>query len=183
MYFDGSRNVMGAGIGILLITLKNEMILYSLKFDFPCTHNMAEYEALIQGLRSLLSFQVKRVYAFGDSQLIINQVNGKWQVKDENLVPYQEIAAYLIRQFEEGQLAHIKREGNPIADGHASLGSTITFQTNESISSFEIGRLERLAFETTTHVYHIQEGNTPCYRDIKRYIESGEFPIGMSKNE
>uniref|UniRef100_A0A5K1EIT5 Uncharacterized protein n=1 Tax=Nymphaea colorata TaxID=210225 RepID=A0A5K1EIT5_9MAGN len=67
IYFDGSRNVMGADIGILLITPEDEMILYSLKLDFSCTHNVVEYEALIQGLRSLLSFQVKMVHAFGDS--------------------------------------------------------------------------------------------------------------------
>nr|VVW55272.1 unnamed protein product [Nymphaea colorata] len=168
MYFDRSRNVMGAGIGILLITPESEMIPYSLKLDFPCAHNMAEIEALIQGLLSLLSFQVKRVHAFGDSQLIINQVNGDWQVKDEKLVPYQEIATSLICQFEEVQLAHVKREGNPIADGLASLGLTITFRTNEAIRSFEIGRLEHPAFETMAHVHHIQGGNTPWYHDIKR---------------
>uniref|UniRef100_A0A5K1CIJ1 RNase H type-1 domain-containing protein n=1 Tax=Nymphaea colorata TaxID=210225 RepID=A0A5K1CIJ1_9MAGN len=127
MYFDGSKNVMGADIGILLVTSEDEMTPHSLKLDFPCTHNMAKYEVLIQGLRSLLSFQVKKVHAFDDSQLIINQVNGEWQVKDKKLVSYQENTSSLIQRFEEVQLAHIKREGNPIVDGLASLGSTITF--------------------------------------------------------
>uniref|UniRef100_A0A5K0XSX5 RNase H type-1 domain-containing protein n=1 Tax=Nymphaea colorata TaxID=210225 RepID=A0A5K0XSX5_9MAGN len=161
MYFDGSKNVIGAGISILLITLEYEMILYSLELDFPCTHNMAKYEALMQELRSLFSFQVKMVNVFGNSQLIINQVNGKWQVKDEKFVPYQEITTLVICQFEEVHLAHIKREGNHIADGLASIGSPITFRTNEAIRSFEIERMKHLAFETMTHVHHIQEGNAP----------------------
>ena len=41
----------GIGIGVLLITPEKEMIPYSLKLGFQCTHNMAEYEALIQGLK------------------------------------------------------------------------------------------------------------------------------------
>ncbi|KAF3778730.1 hypothetical protein EJ110_NYTH40278 [Nymphaea thermarum] len=85
--------------------------------------------------------EIERVHAFSDSQLIIKQVNGEWQVKDEKLVPYQEIATSLIRQFEEVHLVHIKRKENPIADGLESLGSTISFQTNETIRSFEIERL------------------------------------------
>ncbi|KAF3774936.1 hypothetical protein EJ110_NYTH51813 [Nymphaea thermarum] len=68
----------------------------------------------------VMNNKVKMVHAFGNSQLIINQVNEEWQVKDEMLVPYQEIATSLICQFQEVQLVHIKREGNPIADGLAN---------------------------------------------------------------
>ena len=67
LFFDGSKNMAGIGIGILLITPEKEMIPFSLKLDFQCTHNMAEYEALIQGLKILLDFNVKRVHAYGDS--------------------------------------------------------------------------------------------------------------------
>ncbi|KAF3776291.1 hypothetical protein EJ110_NYTH47588 [Nymphaea thermarum] len=104
---------------------------------------------------------------FGDSQLIINQVNREWQVKDKKLVPYQEIATSLIRQFEEVQLDHIKREGNPIADGLGSLGSTISFRTNEAICSFEIGRFKHPAFEALMDVHHIQEENMSWYLTSK----------------
>jgi hypothetical protein len=47
LFFDGSKNMAGIGIGILLITPEKEMIPFSLKLDFQCTHNMAKYEALI----------------------------------------------------------------------------------------------------------------------------------------
>ena len=67
----------GIGIGILLITPEKEMISFSLKLDFQCTHNMAEYEALIQSLKILLDFNVKRVHAYGDSLLVVNQVRAE----------------------------------------------------------------------------------------------------------
>ena len=90
----------GIGIEILLITLEKEMIPFSLKLDFQCTHNMAEYEALIQGLRILQDFNVKRVHAFGDSLLVISQVKAEWQVKDQKLLPYQKIVLALIDSFQ-----------------------------------------------------------------------------------
>ena len=77
LFFDGSKNMAGIGIGILLITPEKEMIPFSLKLDFQCTHNMAEYEALIQGLKILLDFNVKRVHAYGDSLLVVNQVRAE----------------------------------------------------------------------------------------------------------
>ena len=103
---------LGIGIGILLITPEKEMIPFSLKLDFQCTHNMAEYEALIQGLKILLDFNVKRVHAYGDSLLVANQVRAEWQVKDQKLFSYQKIVSALVSQFEEFQLFHIKRDFN-----------------------------------------------------------------------
>ncbi|CAN6447300.1 unnamed protein product [Victoria cruziana] len=75
LYFDGSKSTVGAGIRILIISPENDMIIFLLKLNFTCTHNMTEYEALIQGLKTLLEFRVSRVHIFGDSLLIVNQVN------------------------------------------------------------------------------------------------------------
>ena len=149
LFFDGARNMSGIGIGILLITPEKEMIPYSLKLNFQCTHNMAEYEALIQGLKILQDFNVKRVHAFGDSLLVVSQVNAEWQVKDSKLIPYQKIALALIGNFEEFQLNHVKREYNHIADGLACLGSILSFKDSESCRSFEIGRLDQPAFHSS----------------------------------
>jgi ribonuclease HI len=146
LFFDGSKNMAGIGIRILLIIPEREMIPYSLKLDFQCTHNMAEYEALIQGMKILQNLNVKRVHAFGDSLLIVSQVKVEWQVKDQKLIPYQNIVLALIDNFEEFQLNHIKREYNQIADDLASLGSILSFKNGESYRSFKIGRLDQPAF-------------------------------------
>ena len=54
---------------------------------FPCTNNIIEYEALIHGMKIIIEWGVDELKIFGDSQLVINQVNDIYQMKDEKLVP------------------------------------------------------------------------------------------------
>ena len=183
MYFDGSKTSAGAGIGILLITPEKEMIPYSLKLAFSCTHNMAEYEALIQGLKLLLEFKVRRVQVQGDSLLVISQINGEWQIKEPKLIPYHEMATSLIKQFEECRLTHVKREQNPIADGLASLGTAITFKTGESFRSFEIGQLQQPAYAIPEQILQAEVGEPPWYHKIMDYLQQGTFPPDMTRKE
>mgnify|MGYP002413797250 CR=1 FL=1 len=53
-----------------------------------CSNNEAEYEALIFGLLLALSMDVRSLRAFGDSQLIVHQVNDIYEVRKPELVPY-----------------------------------------------------------------------------------------------
>ncbi|CAN6440363.1 unnamed protein product [Victoria cruziana] len=183
LYFDGSKSTIGAGIGILIVSPEKEMIPFSLKLNFTCTHNMAEYEALIQGLKTLVQFKVSRVHVYGDSMLIINQVNREWQVKDEKLIPYQAIALSLVDKFEECKISHIKREHNPIADGLASLGSAITFRPGDLIRSFEIGKLEQPAYIPALELNLTEETETPWYGHIQDFLLTGSYPADMTRKQ
>ncbi|CAN6455572.1 unnamed protein product [Victoria cruziana] len=183
LYFDGSKSTIGAGIGILIISPENEMIPFSLKLNFTCTHNMAEYEALIQGLKTLLQFKVSRTHIFGDSMLIVNQVNQEWQVKDEKLIPYQAIALSLIEKFEECKISHVKREHNPIADGLASLGSAITFRPGNLIRSFEVGKLEQPAYIAALELNLTEGTEAPWYQHIQDFLLTGSYPADMTRKQ
>ena len=59
------------------------------KILFPCTNNIAEYEALINGMKIAAEWRVDQLNIFGDSQLTINQVNDVYQKKDKKLIPYK----------------------------------------------------------------------------------------------
>jgi ribonuclease HI len=59
------------------------------KILFPCTNNITKYEALINGTKIATEWRVDQLDVFGDSQLVINQVNDMYQTKDEKLVPYK----------------------------------------------------------------------------------------------
>lgn len=79
IHFDGAVSAKGAGAGIWISPPKDRTYrpsLCSYKLYFECTNNVAEYEALIPGLNILKKFKAKKVYICGDSELIINQVNG-----------------------------------------------------------------------------------------------------------
>ena len=74
MYFDGSVMKTGAGAGLLFISPLGEHMRYVVHLHFPASNNMAEYEALLSGLRIAIELGIKRLDFRGDSQLIIDQV-------------------------------------------------------------------------------------------------------------
>jgi hypothetical protein len=75
MYFDGSLKLGGAGAGILFISPEGKQLKYVLQILWQATNNEAEYEALIHGLRIATSLGIKRLLVYGDSAMVINQVN------------------------------------------------------------------------------------------------------------
>ncbi|PKI49530.1 hypothetical protein CRG98_030067 [Punica granatum] len=58
MYFDGAVNSTGSGIGAVLISLDGRYYPVAAKIDFPCTNNVAEYEACILGLQAAIDFKI-----------------------------------------------------------------------------------------------------------------------------
>jgi hypothetical protein len=71
MYFDGSLMKSEAGVGLLFISPLGKHVCYILRLNFPASNNVAEYEALVNGLRIAVELGVQRLDARGDSQLII----------------------------------------------------------------------------------------------------------------
>ena len=71
MYFDGTVNQYGNGIGVLLITLEGSHIPLAVKLNFKATNNMAEYEACIAEMEALQECGVKEAKVFGDSTFVI----------------------------------------------------------------------------------------------------------------
>jgi hypothetical protein len=72
MYFDG------ASAGILFISPRREQLKYVLQVLFEATNNVAEYEVLTHGLKIAASLGIKRLLAYGDSMVVIQQVNKDW---------------------------------------------------------------------------------------------------------
>jgi ribonuclease HI len=81
MYFDGSSSKEGSRAGILLISPSKEVITLSYQLEFETTNNIAEYEALVLGLRAAKDMAIDCLTLFGDSELIINQVKNIYKAK------------------------------------------------------------------------------------------------------
>ena len=75
MYFDDALNRDGSGAGVLFISPKGEQLKYLLQLLFKATNNAAEYEALIYGLRIAVTLGMKHLLAYGNSKVVIQQVN------------------------------------------------------------------------------------------------------------
>jgi hypothetical protein len=72
LYFDGSVMKTGASAGLLFISPLEEHMRYAVRLHFPATNNMAEYEALLCGLRIAIETGIKHLNIRGDSQLVID---------------------------------------------------------------------------------------------------------------
>ena len=81
MDFDGEVSKEGAGARIWVRSPKSDPKILSYKLYFDCTYNVVEYEALILGHKMLKVLKAKKVYIYGDSELIKNQVKGIYQAK------------------------------------------------------------------------------------------------------
>ena len=73
MYFDGTFNSKGVGVGaVVVFEDRMHSTAYS-KLNFDATNNISEYKACVLGLRLDLEMHIRRIAVFGDSELVIKQ--------------------------------------------------------------------------------------------------------------
>jgi hypothetical protein len=73
LYFDGTVMKIGVGAGLHFISPLGEHMRYAVRLHFPASNNMAEYEALLCGLRITIETGIKRLDVRGDSQLVMTR--------------------------------------------------------------------------------------------------------------
>lgn len=86
------------------------------------TNNVAEYTAAIRGLERARDLGATQVLLRSDSRLLIEQLAGRWKVKNPTLQLLHHEARSLIKQFEEVRFEHVRRERNVEADALANRG-------------------------------------------------------------
>jgi ribonuclease HI len=113
-----------AGAGVLLISPTGKQLKYVLQIFWKVSNNEAEYEALLHGLRLAVSLGIKRLLVYGDSAVVINQVNKSWDRNKENMDAYCLEVCKLENKFYGLEFHHIVRDNNVAADVLSKLGST-----------------------------------------------------------
>ena len=115
--------VPGAGAGVVVISLVGGKFRYAVRLYFPASNNVAEYEALINGLRIAIDIGATRLYVYGDSNLVVVQV-----MKDSNCEsPLMDAYCQEVRKLEGKcrglELHHIPRKESPDADALAKMAA------------------------------------------------------------
>jgi ribonuclease HI len=123
MYFDGSLMKTGAGAGLLFISPLGKHLRYVLCLHFPASNNVAEYEALGNGLCIAVELGVRRLDTRGDSQLVIDQVMKNSHYRDPEMEAYCDEVRCLEDKFYGLELNHIARRYNKTADELAKIAS------------------------------------------------------------
>ena len=82
----------------------------------PATHNVAEYQALIEGLKLARGCGIQHVRVYMDSEMVVDQVNGVSAVRKAHLSELHEQARGLVAQFKSFRISWVPRELNAEAD-------------------------------------------------------------------
>jgi ribonuclease HI len=123
LYFDGSVMKTGAGAGLLFVSPLGEHMRYAVRLHFPASNNMAEYEALLCGLKIAIETGIKRLDVRGDSQLVIDQVMKNVSCHDDKMEAYCKAVRALEDKFYGIELNHVPRRYNEEADELAKIAS------------------------------------------------------------
>lgn len=115
----------GGEVGIVLSSLEGIELEYSIRLNFPTSNNVADYEALVLGLKIARLLKICNLKVYSDSQLIVNQANEEYATKDERMEAYQQLSKHLSQQFKKFELKQIPRELNERADRLACAASAL----------------------------------------------------------
>ena len=124
VYMDGAVNQKGSGVGLVLISHEKLIVEKSLRLGFSATNNEAEYEVLLEGMSMVQRIRGKLATMFLDSRLVIDQVKGELEARDERMQEYLTQIRHLQLKFKSFSLQHIPRSGNTLADSLATLATS-----------------------------------------------------------
>ena len=108
-------------MGLVLVSPERITIEKSLRLGFSATNNEAEYEALLEGMSIVQKLGGKIANMLSDSRLIVGQVNGELEARDERMQGYLSQVRHLQSHFDSFSLLHISRSGNTHVDSLATL--------------------------------------------------------------
>ncbi|KAK1649157.1 hypothetical protein QYE76_066962 [Lolium multiflorum] len=123
MHFDGSKQHQGSGAGVTLKSPTGEELQYVLQIHFEATNNMAEYEALLHGLRIAKEIGIKHIICCGDSDLVAQQVAGTWNARNSVMAAYRDEVDEIAKCFLGYEVKYVRRDDNTAADMLSKLGS------------------------------------------------------------
>ena len=113
----GSRGNPGdAGFGVHVTAPDGTEVAALYGYIGQATNNVAEYQALLHGLRYALEHGAQRVFVFSDSELVVRQIEGRYKVKHPSMVPLHREARDLLGRFAYWTVMHVPREQNREAD-------------------------------------------------------------------
>ena len=100
------------------------MLKYGVQLKFPATNNEAEYERILTGLRLGKALGAKNLLIQSDSKLVIGQIKGEYEAKEERMQKYLKLARQLAQEFDTVEFIQIPRSQNMGADEVSKLTSS-----------------------------------------------------------
>ncbi|XP_062103922.1 uncharacterized protein LOC133815050 [Humulus lupulus] len=125
LHVDRSSNIRGSRLRLLLTSPQGESIEQAVRCGFKATNNEAEYEAMIVGLGLAKEIGVRRINVLNDAQLVVNQMQGSYQARDDKMTTNLNKTKEPQSGFDEFTISQVPRGENGHADALANLKSSI----------------------------------------------------------
>jgi ribonuclease HI len=158
LFFDGSSCGKGGGVGILLISPRGDMFEFAIPIQPIVTNNQAEYEALLRGLQYLKEAKAISVEIFRDSELVIKQLNGQYECRNDILRNYYDECKEILKSFQLVILQHIPRENNEEVNRLAQSASG--YRENQEV------------FATNIYTFRSNLAEDDWRKEIADYLEN-----------
>jgi ribonuclease HI len=168
MFFDGASSSEGAGAGVVFISPCQEVISLSYKLEFEVTNNVAEYEALVLGIRAAKEMGIEEVTIFGDAELVIQQIRNAYRARNPQLRNYRNEVWDLIDNFFLAfNISFIPREENTLADSLAVSASLLKFPLPPMIKN-DVGIRYRPSVPDNVKHWKVFEDDS----ELERFLQS-----------
>ena len=131
----------------------------------PITNNIVEYEACILGLETALELGIRQMKVFGDSNLVLRQIQGDWKTRDVKLRPYHAYLELLVARFDDLRYVHLPRAQNRFADALATLASFVAIPIDVVIRPLLIELRSTPVYYCLIREIKVQD-DQPWYHDI-----------------
>ena len=161
VHVDGASNQKGSGVGLVLMSPEKVVIEKSLRLDFSATNNEAEYETLLEGMAMVQRMGGKSIKLFSDSRLVVSQIRGEFEAKDERMQGYLNQVKCLQSKFDSFDLLHVPRSGNAHADSLAMLATSLAQDLPKVILVEDLYKSSRTG--ETVQINQIRTGPIPLY--------------------
>lgn len=100
LHIDGSSASEKSGAGVILTNPNGDEAEFAINLGFKASNNEAEYEALVHGLEIADKMRVKKLVVYSDSQLVVQEMLGQYNVKDDRMIRYVEKATKIMQRIQ-----------------------------------------------------------------------------------
>ncbi|KAG9458899.1 hypothetical protein H6P81_003407 [Aristolochia fimbriata] len=192
MYFGGAARRNGAGAGVLFVSPRRDLLLFSFVLTQNCSNNEAEYQAILLGLGMAVEMKLSQLNINDDSTLVIKKIIGEFEVKKLELVSFWRHAGELLAQIPEASLHYVPRSENGPADALAGIAASLA-QFNERPSQVPICERwvipppakEETEEEQTEEIEEslpisVSQNETKDWREpISNFLRHGTLPVDL----
>ncbi|KAL0283655.1 UNVERIFIED_CONTAM: hypothetical protein Sangu_2875000 [Sesamum angustifolium] len=150
----------------------------AIKFEFSTSNNEAEYEAFLAERELAIAFGAKKIVIYSDSQLVVNQIQGSYEAREEKMVKYLLKAKEMLNKFEESSV-QVSRIDNVGADRLDKLASSMAAIRSRRITfSHQIGGSGAIG-----RSYVRRPNVSKLKRDIVKFLTQGTTPTTRRRRE